>query len=193
MEDSEIQARLEFLRKAERLKDTERSAHTTNGRVESVAEHTWRLTLLAITFADQLPDLDLLRLLKICVIHDLGEAIDGDIPAPMQANAPSKSEKERADFASLLTTLPESLRSEFLGLWDEYEAVDSTEAKVAKALDKIETILQHNQGLNPIDFDYDFNLHYGKEFTDAVPLGAQIRAMVDVETASKAASVKSRE
>ena len=166
MNESDVTARLEFLRRAERLKDTLRSGFTTSGRRESVADHTWRLTLLVLTFADLLPEIDQLRLLKICIIHDLGEAIDGDIPAPSQVG-PSKSEKERSDFISLLAGLPEHIRSEFMSLWDEYEYVTSSEARVAKALDKIETLMQHNQGKNPDDFDYAFNLDYGKTRTDA--------------------------
>ncbi len=185
MENSSISSRLDFLRVAERLKDTLRSAYTTGGRTESVAEHTWRLTLLAMTFADELPDIDLLRLLKICILHDLGEAIDGDIPAPLQSPSASKSEKERNDFLTLVESLPGDLKSEFVSLWDEYEDGTSPEARVAKALDKLETILQHNQGSNPEDFDYEFNIEYGKAHTNKVPIAVQIREVLDVETKAK--------
>ncbi len=185
-ENGDIPSRLEFLRRAEQLKDTLRSAYTTSGRTESVAEHTWRLTLLIITFADELPDVDLLKLLKICILHDLGEAVDGDIPAPLQDASASKSAKERDDFLSLVETLPDEVRSEFVSLWDEYEAGESTEAKAAKALDKLETILQHNQGLNPDDFDYAFNLEYGKTYTDRVPIAARIRDLLDADTRARA-------
>ena len=186
MESSNISARLDFLRKAERLKDTLRSAYTTSGRTESVAEHTWRLTLLAVTFADELPDIDLLKLLKICILHDLGEAVNGDIPAPLQSAMASKAAQERDDFLSLVEALPDAVSSEFISLWDEYEAGQSPEARVAKALDKLETILQHNQGLNPEDFDYEFNLEYGKAHTNKVPVAATIRDLLDVETRAKA-------
>ena len=186
MKNSNISSRLNFLREAERLKDTLRSAYTTSGRTESVAEHTWRLTLLAITFADKLPDMDLLKLLKICILHDLGEAIDGDIPAPLQISTASKSEKERNDFLSLVESLPNDVKSEFIALWDEYEDGTSPEARVAKALDKLETILQHNQGSNPEDFDYEFNIEYGKAQTNKVPIAVQIRDLLDVETKAKA-------
>ena len=72
--------RLEFLREAERLKDVLRSAHTSSGRPESTAEHSWRLCLMALAFEDQLAGLDLGKVLRMCVVHDLGEAIHGDIP-----------------------------------------------------------------------------------------------------------------
>ncbi|MEM7259241.1 MAG: HD domain-containing protein, partial [Pseudomonadota bacterium] len=109
--DAELQDRLEFIKKAERLKDTIRSAYTADGQQESVAEHTWRLTLLAITLADYFPQYDLLKLLKICILHDLGEAVGGDIPAPQQGSI--KAIDERRDFISLLTTLPAHLQHEF--------------------------------------------------------------------------------
>ena len=60
--------------------------------------------------------------------------------------------------------------------------MQSNEAQAAKALDKIETLIQHNQGRNPKDFDYRFNLDYGKKYTDALPLTALIRALLDADT-----------
>jgi len=183
---SDLSSRLRFLREAEKLKDTLRSAYTTRGRTESVAEHTWRLALFAITFADELPGVDLLKMVKMCVLHDLGEAVAGDIPAPCQSSAIAKSENERKDFASLVEPLPDDLKSEFLSLWDEYEGGTSPEARATKALDKLETILQHNQGSNPDNFDYEFNLAYGRAYTDRVPIAARIRDLLDVETKDKA-------
>ena len=86
MNDLSMQERLlqilNFLREAESLKSTLRSGHTSSGRLESVAEHTWRLCLLAMALAPEFPEVDAHRLMKICLIHDLGEALQGDIPAP---------------------------------------------------------------------------------------------------------------
>jgi len=173
---------LEFLREAERLKNVYRTSWTTDGTQESTASHTWRLCLSALVFAKHFPDLNSERLLKICIIHDLGEAISGDIPAIYQdANAP-KAEQERADLITLLQPLPSDLQDEILSLWDEYEAATTPEAKAAKALDKLETLMQHNQGSNPPNFDYEFNLGYGRQQTDAVPLLAEIRKVIDEQT-----------
>ncbi|EJZ58015.1 hydrolase [Pseudomonas fluorescens R124] len=177
-----IKGRLEFLREAEKLKDVLRSAHTSSGRTESTAEHSWRLCLMAIVFADQLAGLDLLKVLKMCVIHDLGEAINGDIPAVNQAAFPDKGEQERNDLLLLTRSLDEALRNEILALWDDYENAQSAEAKAVKALDKLETLLQHNQGLNPADFDYGFNLGYGKKYTSADPVFATLRELIDQDT-----------
>jgi putative hydrolase of HD superfamily len=181
----DIDGVLTFLRSAERLKDVTRSAWTSGGHPESVAEHTWRLCLMALVLRDRFPDVDLGRLLKICIVHDLGEALHGDIPAPAQGEL-GKAADERRDLLELLTPLPERLRAELTALWDEYEAAASPEAKVAKALDKLETILQHNQGQNPPDFDYRYNLDYGRRQTDAVPALAPMRERLDRETEQRA-------
>ena len=173
---------LAFIREAQRLKDVLRSGHTAQGRRESTAEHSWRLCLMVLVFAPELRDIDLLRLLKICIIHDLGEAIGGDIPAIVQDGSPDKAQRERADLVTLLAPLPAALQQEFLGLWDEYDAATTPEARAAKALDKLETLIQHNQGANPPDFDYRFNLTYGQQHTDADPLFVALRALVDADT-----------
>ncbi|CAN7410139.1 HD domain-containing protein [Pseudomonas solani] len=177
-----IKGRLDFLREAERLKDVLRSAHTSSGRAESTAEHSWRLCLMAITFADELVGLDLLRVLKMCVVHDLGEAINGDIPAIEQGGHPDKGAQEREDLLTLTRTLDAGLRDEILALWDDYENAASPEALAVKALDKLETLLQHNQGANPADFDYAFNLGYGRRYTSGEPLFAAIREQLDAGT-----------
>ena len=187
MERAEIEGVLAFLRAAEQLKNTHRSAWTSGGEPESVAEHTWRLCLMAMLLGDGFPEVDFARLVKICIIHDLGEAIGGDIPAIHQVPGESKAAQERADLLQLLAPLPERLRAEVTGLWDEYEAASTPEAKLAKALDKLETIMQHNQGKNPADFDYRFNLGYGAHHTRGHPLIETIRAMLDEDTAHRAA------
>lgn len=178
---------LDFLRAAESLKTATRSGWTTTGQPESVAEHTWRLCLMALVLRPAFPDIDFAKLVKICIVHDLGEAIGGDIPAPEQARrGGSKSSDERHDLVSLLEPLPQAQQSEILELWDEYEAASSPEARLAKGLDKLETILQHTQGRNPPDFDYRFNLGYGRQHTNHHPVLTQLRQMLDDATEARA-------
>ena len=154
MSDLELDGILAFLRSAERLKNTLRSSHTSSGRPESVAEHTWRLCLMALALRNQFPEVDFSRLIRICIVHDLGEAITGDVPAIDQDVATPKTAKERLGLLHILEPLPDTLQAELVALWDEYESAASPEARLAKALDKLETIMQHNQGLNPEEFDY---------------------------------------
>ena len=186
MRADEIEGVLAFLRAAERLKTVMRSGWTSEGQQESVAEHTWRLCLMAMLLYGHTPGIDLARLLKMCLIHDLGEAIGGDVPAPAQKAGVSKADQERSDLVQLIAPLPPALRREIIELWDEYEAAGSPEAKVAKGLDKLETILQHNQGKNPANFDYAFNLDYGQRYTAADPIMSALRERLDEETARRA-------
>ncbi|MGO4526193.1 HD domain-containing protein [Microvirga sp. 2MCAF35] len=186
MASDRILGALEFLREAERLKSTLRSGYTSTGRPESTAEHTWRLCLMALVLSDEFERIDLLRLIKLCIVHDLGEALSGDIPAVLQTEGSGKSAQERADLEILTKSLHPDKRAEILALWEEYEAASSPEAILAKGLDKLETILQHNQGRNPADFDYAFNLGYGQKQTSAHPVLARIRTILDEETRARA-------
>ncbi len=186
MPTDDLDGVLAFLRAAERLKTVRRSGWTSEGERESVAEHTWRLCLMAMLLYDRTPGVNLAHLLKMCLIHDLGEAIRGDVPAPAQVAGVNKADQERTDLVELTGSLPGPLREEILGLWDEYEAAESVEAKLAKGLDKLETILQHTQGKNPADFDYAFNLAYGRRYTAEDPVLSALRARLDQETARRA-------
>jgi putative hydrolase of HD superfamily len=192
MNPSELAGILEFLRHAEKLKNVTRNSWTSEGQQESVAEHTWRLCLMSLVFEQSFPEINYAKLVKICIIHDLGDAIGGDIPAIEQVEGGGKAAQEREDLLLLLRPLPERLREEITALWDEYEEAISSEARLAKALDKLETILQHNQGKNPGDFDYRFNLEYGRKYTTADPLIASLREVLDQDTEERARKSPSR-
>jgi putative hydrolase of HD superfamily len=182
---------VDFLRSAEQLKSTLRTCYAATGRQESVAEHSWRLALMAMLLRHEFPELDAGKVLRMCLIHDLGEAIGGDIPAPEQARrreedpSSGKAEQERRDLVTLLAPLPAALQLEITTLWDEYEAAASPEARLVKALDKLETILQHNQGKNPAGFDYGFNLEYGRQYTGGHPVIVTLRELMDAETVGR--------
>lgn len=190
--DPDLLGTLDFLRQAERLKVMVRSAHTSAGTQESVAEHTWRLCLMAMVLGPSFPGVDVAKLLRICLVHDLGEALGGDVPAPEQARRlaedpdATKAGQERADLLTLVAPLPAARRDEIVALWDEYEAAATPEARLAKALDKLETILQHTQGENPPRFDYRFNLGYGRQYTAGDPRLELLRAILDEETEQRA-------
>jgi hypothetical protein len=81
-----------------------------------------------------------------------------------------KAAQERADLLALLEPLPRAARAEIVQIWDEYEAASTTEARVAKALDKLETITQHTRNRNPSSFDYPFHPGYGSQDTVVHPL-----------------------
>lgn len=181
MEDR-LERYLRFIREVERLKSVERTAWTTSGRRESTAEHSWRLALLAMVLCGDRPRLDRLRVLQLALVHDLGETYDGDIPAVAQCDSAAKERTERAAVERLADCLPADAGRELRGLWEEYEACRTPEARLVKALDKAETILQHNQGANPPDFDYGFNLGYGAEYFREDELLRRLRSLLDADT-----------
>ncbi|MDR2981165.1 MAG: HD domain-containing protein [Puniceicoccales bacterium] len=183
MDKNTIQNCIEFLQKAESLKNTVRSAYTSAGRRESSAEHTWRLCLMILTFEKELAGLDMAKLLKMAVIHDLAEAVCGDISAVDQKPGSNKAEMEKNGMISLLSGLPQDIRDSLFSLWQEYEDKKSPEAAVVKGLDKLETLIQHNQGQAPAGFiDFSFNITYGETHMDSHPLLRKIRDLVDVDT-----------
>ncbi len=188
MNDETLVKYIDFIQRAEALKSTLRTAYTATGRQESTAEHSWRLALLALVLAEEIPEADPLRLLRLCLVHDLGEAIHGDIPAVDQRAGQPKSAAERADLEDLTSGLPPRGREAILALWEDYETGGSLEARLVKGLDKLETIIQHNQGLNPERFDYPFNLGYGRKHTATHPILEQIRRLADRETARRASA-----
>ena len=99
MRADELDGVLAFLRAAERLKTVTRSGWTSTGQAESVAEHTWRLCLMAMVLYGRAGHRSR-QALKMCLIHDLGEAIGGDVPAPAQvAGAQGRSGARRSAVA----------------------------------------------------------------------------------------------
>ena len=177
---------LRFIREAERLKNVLRTAYTSEGRHESTAEHSWRLALLAAVLTGERPELDMQRVVLMCLIHDLGEAFDGDVPAIAQTAPGVKAASELAAMERLTPLLPAEAAARIRTLWEEYETCAMPEARWVKALDKAETILQHNQGANPADFDYEFNLTYGAEWFRDDALLRRLRRLLDAETARHA-------
>ena len=133
---------LEALNVAERLKDTTRHCYTRNGRHESVAEHSWMMTLMAFFMKDEFPEVDMDKVIKMCIIHDLGEAFTGDIPTFEKTTTNEATEEEL--LYSWVKSLPENYAKEMLNLYDEMAKRETIEAKVYKAIDSLEALIQHN-------------------------------------------------
>lgn len=179
---NDLSAYIRFIQEAEGLKCITRTAWTSTGRRESTAEHSWRLALLAGLLLPAYPGLDTRRVLMLCLIHDLGEVYEGDISAALRPDQDEKERQERAAIKRAAALLPETAGQELCKLWEEYNACVTPEARLVKALDKAETILQHNQGANPHEFDYAFNLEYGKKYFEHDPLLQKLRALLDGQT-----------
>lgn len=142
VEEMEARQLLDALIIAERLKDTTRHCYTKNGRHESVAEHSWMMTLMAFFIEDEFPDVDMDKVIKMCIIHDLGEAFTGDIPTFEKNESHEKAEEELLD--NWVNSLPINMANEMSSLYEEMAKRESKEAKVYKAIDSLEALIQHN-------------------------------------------------
>ena len=138
---------LDILHIAEKLKDTPRHCTTSRRRVESVAEHSWRVSLMASLLKEEFPELDMDKVVHMCLIHDLGECFTGDIPTFVKTDADRATEDEL--LMEWVRSLPEGLSDRLSSLYREMEEQITPESKVFKALDKLEALIQHNE--SPID------------------------------------------
>jgi len=173
---------IEFLGVLEKLKCNTRHNWTTNGRQESVAEHSWRLAVLAMLMEEDFPELNMNKVIRMCLIHDWGEAVTGDIPAFIKTEA--DEEKEADAIETLLKNLPETISSVFLTMFKEMSDLTSDEAILVKALDKTETLIQHNEAGSGtwLPLEYDLNLTYGNEVCGHFEKTQQLRDKVREHT-----------
>ena len=125
---------LDILTTAERLKDTTRHCYTSKGRHESVAEHSWMMTLMSFFLRDEFPDADMDKVMRMCIIHDLGECFTGDIPPFDKTTAHEQTEENL--LTAWVNTLPQPNRDEMTSLNAEMNALETQEAKIYKASTK---------------------------------------------------------
>ena len=151
---------LEIMKVAERLKDATRHCYTSQGRHESVAEHSWRISLMAYFLKDVFPEANMNKVIQMCLIHDLGEAFTGDIPTFEKTSADEQVE-ENVLYA-WVKTLPVPYNEEMLMLYKEMEERKTVEAKIYKAMDSLEALIQHNESdiSTWIPLEYELNKTY---------------------------------
>ena len=181
---------LEILHVAERLKCNTRHCDTSTGRRESVAEHSWRLCLFAMLL-EQEPEfrsLDTDRVLRMCLIHDLGEAFTGDIPA--FSKSAQDEGREQALYEAWIAQFPPANRAQFQALLAEMTALATPEAKLYKALDKLEAVIQHNEASldSWLPLEYDLQRTYGQEAVEFSPYLRALKAEIDRWTEEKIAA-----
>ena len=160
-----LQQLLSVMKLGEKLKMEMRHSWLSNGRQESVAEHTWRVALMAILLEPYFSQkVQMEKLLKMITIHDIIEAIAGDVPAfdtlTSQNTVESKSQKEMAAMIEIRDSLPAEIGEHLFILWHEFEAKQTFEAKVANALDKLEAQLQHNEAGIDTWLEIEFEMTY---------------------------------
>lgn len=174
---------LDFMTLAEKLKCATRHCTNSQGDPESVAEHSWRAALMAMTMAPAFPGVDTDRVIRMLLIHDLGEAVTGDIPTFLKKQADEETEDRAVE--GILSTLPAETREEFTVLFAEMKALETPEARLCKIIDKFEAVIQHNE--SPIstweELEYDLQRNYAwKEaewFPEALALREEILRRTD--------------
>lgn len=181
---------IEIMGQAEKLKNALRHSWTSAGRRESAAEHSWRLMLMAYFVGDAFPDLNREKLLLMCLLHDIGESFTGDIPSFQKTDADEVREDDIVD--AWTASLPEPYRAETSALFAEMRALETPEAKVYKALDKLEAILQHNEAdiSTWLPLEYDLQLTYAAEQVAFSPYLTALRAAINQDTREKIAAAK---
>lgn len=148
--EKELKNILAFVHKAEGEKDALNHVWTSGGRQDSSAEHSWRISVMAILLAPYLKEtVDMERVLKMASFHDLPKAITGNVLAQVydydkKVKDDTEKAKEEAT-RKLLKDLPDKLSSEIYDLWKEMEEQKTPEALFVKALGKIEVRIQHNE------------------------------------------------
>lgn len=186
----EWQEFLDVMHCVEKLKNQTRHCYTSAGRHESVAEHSWRLGMMAFFMKDKFPAADMDKVIVMCMIHDLGEIFTGDVPTF------EKSEKDRQVEEDLLrgwvNSLPQPFSYELNSLYDEMKKQESFEAKLYKALDKMEAVIAHNESdirtWLPLEFELQYS--YGVKETSICDELAALKAAVDKETTAKIEKAK---
>jgi putative hydrolase of HD superfamily len=140
---------LDVLHIAERLKHEMRHSWLSNGRQESVAEHTWRVAFMVIMMAPYIDQpVDIEKCLKLALLLDLAEAETGDIPVfenQQQDRKQAKYDNEQRAMLHIKSMLNDEVGQQIYELWEEYERQECYEAKFVRALDKLEAQLQHNE------------------------------------------------
>ena len=174
---------LDVLSVVGRLKDTTRHCYTAKGRHESVAEHSFRAALMAYFLKDEFPEADMDKVIKMCLLHDLGEAFTGDIPSFEKTRADEK--REEVLLHQWVASLPEEFSREML--YEEMEALQTTEAKIYKAIDGMEAVIQHNESdiKTWLPIEYELNQTYAEDKVAFSDYLKELRRTIREDTVKK--------
>lgn len=169
----------------EAMKRNTRHSWLSDGRHESVAEHSWRITVMAYFIKDEFPEADIDKVIKMCLFHDIGEAFTGDIPAFLKTVEDEKTEESTVE--RFISTLPDEYRNELVPLFDEMNRLETLEARIYKALDKMETLIQHNEAdiSTWLPLEYEMNLVYGENEVQFSEYMCELKKAVNEETLRK--------
>jgi putative hydrolase of HD superfamily len=186
----DVRKLIEILSVAEKLKNNTRHSWTSSGRQESVAEHSWRLALMAYLVKDEFPDADINKVILMCIIHDLGEAFTGDIPSFNKTDDDELTERQKLRL--FLDSLPEPYREELSGLFEEIYTQETIESRIFRALDRMEAVIQHNEAdiSTWLPLEYELNLVYGEKEVEFSEYMRRLKRAVNEDTLMKIKHVR---
>lgn len=176
---------IEVMKVAENLKNNTRHSWTSNGRQESVAEHSWRASLMAYFLKDEFPELNIDKVITMCIFHDLGEAFTGDIPTFIKKENDEETETEL--LTSWINKLPNPYKNDLYLLFEEMNEQKTLESKLYKAIDKLEVLIQHNEAdiSTWIPLEKTLNLTHGNKEVEFSKYLKILRAEIYKDTKKK--------
>ena len=158
---------LAFIKEADKLKYILRKTKLFNSnRNENDAEHSWHLSLMALVLAGHANQpVDLLKVIKMLLIHDIVEIDAGDTFIYDTQKSHDNTAEEREAANRIFGLLPDEQSSELIAVWEEFEAGQTDEAKFARAMDRLEPLLQNtsNNGGTWTEFDVRYDSVYAKK------------------------------
>lgn len=174
-----IQDYIKLLDTFEALKKNTRHSWLSDGRQESVAEHSWRLAMMAYFVKDEFPDADVDKIIKMCIFHDIGEVFTGDIPAFLKNEQDEFTEESVVK--GFVESLPSPYAEELKELFGEMQALETEEARIYKALDRMEALIQHNEAdiSTWLPLEYDLQMKYGEKEVQFSSYMKSLRAEVN--------------
>ena len=144
--DSRIEKQLAFALEIDKVKNVLRQTHLSgHGRRENDSEHSWHMALMAYLLREYANEqVDISKVMLMCLIHDIVEIDAGDTYAYDTENL--KTQKQREDQAKerIFSMLPEEQKTEFVALFDEFEAYETPESRFAHAMDNLQPLILNN-------------------------------------------------
>lgn len=144
MDSERLKKQIDFIIEVDKLKTIYRRSYIADSsRKENDAEHSWHIALMAMILQEQSQnkDIDLLKVIKMLLIHDLVEIYAGDVIVYDLTQRHEQEQKEKAASKKLFSLLPEDQNKEYIALWTEFEENETDEARFAHALDRLQPML----------------------------------------------------
>ena len=167
MQKDNLLRQINFIKEIDKVKYIQRKTKLFNSdRHENDAEHSWHLAMMTIVLAEHsdMP-IDILKVLKMVLIHDIVEIDAGDTFIYDTTKSHSNTDEERIAANRIFGLLPKEQADEFIAVWEEFESGQTNEAKFAKSMDRFEPLLQNtsNNGGTWAEFDVDYAKVYEKK------------------------------